>query len=181
MQQNDTDWTNKSDDSKARCGMAISMFLRIEGIKGESRDERHRDEIEVLSFQWGESSPASQTQGPGGGAGKVEMSAFHLSAASSQASPVLFLACASGRHFKEAVLSLARPVGGRGQDFMVWKLQSVLVSAYRTGGGQADSGPMDEFELSFEQIEVQYQPLDEAGRPGPEVKAGWDLKSNRPV
>jgi type VI protein secretion system component Hcp len=93
----------------------------------------------------------------------------------------LFQACASGKHFKGAALSLVRPVGGQGQEYMVWKLESVLVSAYRTGGAQDGPGPVDEVELSFEKVEVQYQAFDDAGGLGEVVKGGWDLKSNKSV
>lgn len=46
--------------------MALDMFLKIDGIPGESTDARHRDEIDVLSYNWGESQPptASSTGAP---------------------------------------------------------------------------------------------------------------------
>ncbi len=33
--------------------MASDMFLKIDGIPGESTDKAHANEIEVLSFSWG--------------------------------------------------------------------------------------------------------------------------------
>jgi type VI secretion system secreted protein Hcp len=35
--------------------MAVDMFLKIDGIPGESTDASHRDEIDLLSYTWGES------------------------------------------------------------------------------------------------------------------------------
>jgi type VI protein secretion system component Hcp len=31
--------------------MAIDLFLKIDGIKGESTDSKHKDEVELLSFE----------------------------------------------------------------------------------------------------------------------------------
>lgn len=33
--------------------MALNMFLKIDGIKEESQDKTHKDEIDVLSWNWG--------------------------------------------------------------------------------------------------------------------------------
>ncbi len=33
--------------------MAVDMFLKIGDVKGESRDDKHKDEIDVLSWSWG--------------------------------------------------------------------------------------------------------------------------------
>ena len=37
--------------------MAVSIFARVGTIKGESRDVKHPDEIEVLTWSWGCPSP----------------------------------------------------------------------------------------------------------------------------
>lgn len=33
--------------------MAIDVYLQIDGIKGESTDDKHKDWIECLSVHWG--------------------------------------------------------------------------------------------------------------------------------
>jgi type VI secretion system secreted protein Hcp len=34
--------------------LAVSdYFLKIDGISGESKDSKHKDEIELVSFSWG--------------------------------------------------------------------------------------------------------------------------------
>ena len=85
--------------------MAIDMFLKIDGIDGESTDDKHNNEIVILSYAWGEAQPAP-TGGTGGGAGKIALQDFHFSMLVNKASPKLFLACANGEHFKNAVLTV---------------------------------------------------------------------------
>src|SRR3981081_2767205 len=81
---------------------AVDYFLKIEGIKGESHNSKHKDEIDVQSFSWGVSQTRARAGG-GGAAGKVQFQAFHSANLVSKASPSLFLKCASGQHIKEAV------------------------------------------------------------------------------
>ena len=40
---------------------AVDMFLKIEGVKGESQDQAHKDEIDVLAWSWqlSKASPAT--------------------------------------------------------------------------------------------------------------------------
>ena len=45
--------------------MAVDMFIKIGDIKGESTDDKHKDEIDVLSWSLG--ATQSGTSGHGGG------------------------------------------------------------------------------------------------------------------
>ena len=53
--------------------MAVDMFIKIDGIKGESADDKHKEEIDVLSWSWGMSQSGSAHMGGGAGAGKVNV------------------------------------------------------------------------------------------------------------
>ena len=47
----------------------VDYFLKIDGIPGESMDTKHKDEIQVLSFSFGESQSGTMAFGGGGGSG----------------------------------------------------------------------------------------------------------------
>ena len=49
--------------------MAIDMFMKVEGVNGESKDSNHKDWTNIESFDWGAEQPGSMTSGGGGGAG----------------------------------------------------------------------------------------------------------------
>ena len=112
--------------------MAIDMFLKIDGIDGESTDDKHNNEIVILSYAWGEAQPAP-TGGTGGGAGKIALQDFHFSMLVNKASPKLFLACANGEHFKNAVLTV-RHSGASPTEFFKWRFTEVLITSYQTAG-----------------------------------------------
>jgi type VI secretion system secreted protein Hcp len=155
----------------------ISYFLKIDGIPGESQDDRHRDEIEVVSWSWGEAQTIVTSGGGGSAAARVSMRDLQFAARASKASPHLMLACASGKRFPTAVLS-CRKTGQ--QDFLVIRLSNVLVSSFETSG-QEQSPPVDSASLNFAKIEIEYREQLQTGAAGTPIKVGWDVAANRPV
>lgn len=155
--------------------MAVDMFLKIAEIPGESKDGKHKDEIEIFSFGWALSQSGNLA---GGGAGKSEFQDFSFSMPVSKASPKLFLACASGKHLRDATLTV-RKAGGAQLEFLVYKLFDCLVSSYQEGGDSAGAVPNDSFSLTFTKIEVSYKEQDAKGGTAGETRAGWDIKANQ--
>ncbi|HXV96397.1 MAG TPA: type VI secretion system tube protein Hcp [Gaiellaceae bacterium] len=158
--------------------MAVDTFLKIDGIPGESRDARHKGEVEVLAFSWGVSQAGAAASG-GGGTGKASFDELLVVAATSKASPLLWLACASGKHVKSAVLTCRR-AGKAPVDFLKITLTEVLVSSYELDGSDEEP-PLDQIGLTYAKIETQYTPVDAAGKAQAPVKAGWDLKTGKKV
>jgi type VI secretion system secreted protein Hcp len=159
---------------------AVDLFLKIDGIQGESMDAEHANEIDLDAFSWGETNVVSHTGGGGGGAGKVAMQDFRFTKRLDKASPVLFQACASGKHFAKAVLT-ARKAGEGQQDYLVITLSDVLVSSYQVGGAESGDAGVEETSLAFSRIVFEYRAQKPDGSPAPPVKAGWDLKANKAI
>ncbi|HKY51360.1 MAG TPA: type VI secretion system tube protein Hcp [Candidatus Limnocylindria bacterium] len=156
--------------------MAVDVFLKIEGIKGESSDDKHKDEIEIESYSWGLSQSGSFGAGGGGGAGKVQFQDLNLSKRVGTSSPELFLGCATGKHYPTAVLT-ARKAGEAKQDFLVIKLNDVLVTSYQTSGASGGD-PTDSFSLNFARIEYEVKEQRADGSLGGGSIGGWDIKKN---
>jgi type VI secretion system secreted protein Hcp len=159
--------------------MASDYLLMIEGIKGESRDEKHKDTLEIESFSWGATNQGSFSAGGGGGAGKVSYQDIHFTTRVNKASPLLMLACATGQHIKKAVLTV-RKAGGDQQDYYVLNFTDLLVSSYQSGGSSgSDALPVDQFSLNFATIKFEYKPQKPDGSLDSAVTAGYDLKANK--
>ena len=158
--------------------MAIDYFLKIDGIKGESADAKHKDEIDIESFSWGMSEAAVHQTGGGSGAGKVSISDFNFMMQFNVASPALMKSCATGQHIKLATLT-CRKAGKDQQEFLTIKFSDVLVSSYQTSGSAGDDRPTDSVSLNFAKIEVEYKQQAKDGTLGPGGKFGFDIKSNK--
>ena len=161
--------------------MAEEMFLKVDGIQGESTDASHKDEIDILSYAWGESQPAAAASSPGTGAARVIMQDFHFVMRVNKASPKLFLACANGARIKNAILTVRR-AGAGAPEFLKWTLTDVTVASYQTAANVSPSDPpTDQVNLRFGKIEVEYRPVKPDGSLDVPIKAGFDVTANRPV
>jgi type VI secretion system secreted protein Hcp len=156
----------------------VGYFLKIDGLAGESQDSRHKGEIDVESFSWGETHSAPA---PGAtGAGRVNIQDFHIVKRIDKASPLLMLAAASGQHFKSAVLTAQRP-GQQPQEFLTFKLADLMVSSYQIAASTEQPSPVDQVSFSFGQIEITYRPQRPDGTLDAPVNAGWDVKANHKI
>lgn len=151
-------------------------FLKLDGIPGESMDSKHKDEIHLISWSWGEQNSGTHGGGGGGGAGKVVMQDFNFTMHVNKASPKLFLACASGDHIKEATL-VCRKAGKDQQEYLKIKFSDLLVSSYQTGGSEVT--PVDQISLNFAKIEIKYAPQKPDGKLDSPVVHNWDVQQNK--
>jgi type VI secretion system secreted protein Hcp len=159
--------------------MAGDIFAKIGDIKGESLDSKHKDEIDVQSFSWGVSQTGTLAHGGGGGEGKAQFNDFNFTTNVSKASPLLFLACATGEHIKDAQI-VVRKAGKEQQEYLILKMTDVLISSYQTGG-QGESIPLDQVSMAFAKVEFTYKPQKADGSLDAAITTGWDLKANKKV
>ena len=158
---------------------AVDYFIKFDGIKGESADAKHKDEIDVESWSWGETHPTGgPLGGGGGGAGKVAMQDFQFVMGLNRASVGLMKACATGQHIKTATLS-ARKAGKGQQEYLTFKFHDVLVSSFQTSGSEEAFVPTDSVSFNFAKIEVEYKPQKADGSLGAPVEFRYDLKTNK--
>jgi type VI secretion system secreted protein Hcp len=156
---------------------AVDYFLKIDGIQGESEDAKHKDEIQVLSYSFGESQGGTMAFGGGGGAGKVQMQDFHFMMNVNKASPKLFLVCATGEHIKNAVFT-ARKAGKNQQDYLTIFFTDLMVTNYQSNGDANSSNlPVDSISLNFRAIKIVYKTQKADGSLGAGAQVGYDLKA----
>jgi type VI secretion system secreted protein Hcp len=160
--------------------MAVDYFLKLDGIEGESTDNKHAKEIDVEAWSWGESQTGSSVPGGGGGgAGKVSMQDFSFVVRFNKASPKLMLACATGKHIKSARLAVRRAGQGQ-QDYLTFTFLDVLVSSYQTGGAEASGlTPVDQVSLRYAKVEVEYKTQKPDGTLIVAGQFKFDLKQNK--
>ncbi|MDM0003259.1 type VI secretion system baseplate subunit TssK [Variovorax sp. J22G73] len=86
--------------------MAQDIFLKINGIEGESQDSDHKNEIEVLAFNWKAFQESTMHAGSGGGAGKATVEDLEFDHYVDRSSPNLMKYCLTGKHVQEAKLTV---------------------------------------------------------------------------
>jgi type VI secretion system secreted protein Hcp len=155
----------------------VDYFLKIDGIDGEAQDTKHKNEIQLESWSWGETNSGTAQTGEGMGAGKVQFGDFHFVMRSNKATPKLFLACANGEHIKKAVLT-CRKAGKDQQEYLVWTFTDFLISSYQTGGtATSDVVPLDQISFNFTAAKIDYKEQKADGTLGGAVTGQYNVKT----
>jgi type VI secretion system secreted protein Hcp len=154
----------------------VDMFLKLTGIKGESKDHKHKDEIHIESFSWGMSQTGAHGTGGGGGAGKVNVHDISITKFVDKSSPALMLNCCSGKHIPEGLITV-RKAGDKPLEYMKVKLIDLLVSSVQHAGHGSDL-LTENVTLNFAKFKVEYQEQKPDGSGAPAGDMGWDIKAN---
>jgi type VI secretion system secreted protein Hcp len=159
--------------------MAVDMFLKLDGIKGESKDHKHKDEIHIESFSWGMNQTGAFGTGGGGGAGKVAVHDISVTKFLDKSSPALMLHCCNGKHISEGLITV-RKAGENPVEYLKIKLTDILVSSVQEAGHGSDL-MTESLTLNFAKFQVEYQEQDAKGKGTPGGEMGWDVKANQKV
>ena len=159
---------------------AVDMFLKLDGIKGESKDFKHKDEIHIESFSWGMINQGASGTAGGGGTGKVSVHDISITKVVDASSPVLMLHCCNGKHIKEGLITV-RKAGENPVEYLKIKLTDIMVAGVQSAGhGQAVL--TESLSLNFAKFQVAYQEQGPDGKAaGSPLEMGWDIKANQKV
>ena len=159
--------------------MAVDMFLKLDGIKGESKDHKHKDEIHIESFSWGMSQTGTHGAGGGGGAGKVAVHDISVTKFVDKSSAALMLFCCNGKHIKEGLITV-RKAGEKPLEYLKIKLTDILISGVQEAGHGSDQ-LTENLTLNFAKFQVEYQEQKPDGSGTPAGEMGWDVKANQKI
>jgi type VI secretion system secreted protein Hcp len=134
--------------------MANKMFLKLDGIAGESKAARHFGEIEITSWSWNEAKTLEATAlgAPAGELAKNLKTDLSVTKARDKSSDALEAACWNGRQFKEAVVTTEQfSESGDLRRSLAFQMTNVLIVSFAVNGNGAES-----VSLNFEKIEMKY-------------------------
>ena len=158
--------------------MAVDIFMDLEGITGESKDDKYTDKIDVLSWSWGMSQSGTAHMGGGAGAGKVSVQDLNFTHYIDNASPTLMLLCCNGKHLKKGKL-IVRKAGENPLEYLTVELEDILVSHVSTGGSHGEDRLTENVTLNFAKFKLEYVPQTDTGAGGKRVEAKWDIPANQ--
>ena len=154
------------------------IFAKLGDIKGESLDDKHKDEVELLSWSWGMSQSSSGSQSGGGGAGKVSFNDFNFTHKIDKASPNLMKACATGSHLKEATITVRK--AGKGQhEYLIIKMQDVIITGVMPSGSGDGATTAEHVALQFAKVHLEYKPQKADGSLDAGIVFKYDIKANK--
>jgi type VI secretion system secreted protein Hcp len=158
--------------------MPVDIFLQMDPVKGESKDSKHKDQIDIQSFGFGASQGGSFGTGSGGGKGKVSVQDLSLTHYVDAASGSLFQAVVQGIHFDKAILTVRKAGGKDALEYFIITLEDVLVSSFQDSVHSGDETPMESFSLNFRKITYHYKTQTEKGGAGSGTPVTYDVSAN---
>jgi len=154
--------------------MAIDTHIKFDGIDGESTHKDHKDEIQVLSWNWNVSAGMPSTGSSR--VGKASPGDFVFTHKYDKASPGLANTCIKGAALKQVYLT-ARKSGEGQKDFIKVTMKEVFVTSLQAADLGGEIG--ETVALKYGSIDFSYKPQDAKGTLGKEVAISWDVKAGK--
>jgi type VI secretion system secreted protein Hcp len=140
------------------------MFLSVNGAKhgqitGESQDDKHKNEIEVIGWSWGMKGNAMLGGGVGVATGPVTVRELRIVKRVDKASTALMSALRYNEPIKEALLTV-RKAGKKPLEYLKIKLEDARVFSIDIEVGEGASSPalIERLTFSFNKIHIEYTP-----------------------
>jgi type VI secretion system secreted protein Hcp len=150
---------------------AVDYFLKIDGIKGESVDKDHKDEIQIESWSWG-AAQSSTGASSGRSSGKSCAQEINFTKLIDKSSPLLAAGVMSGGVIPNAVLIGRKSGGDKPVEFLQYEMKNVLISSYSIAGSNS-SLPMDSFSLNFASVTIEYKTQKPDGSAGDPTRVSF--------
>lgn len=159
--------------------MSADLFLKIDGIDGESTDDAHDKWIEVMSYSLGVSQPVSGVSATGGRTGgRADFQDLTITKTIDNSTPDLNIKCASGEHVPKIELELCLATGDK-HTFMKYTLEDCIVTSISPGGSTGgETKPLENVSFAYGKIKWEYTPIDHTGAPGSATDRTWNLEKN---
>ncbi|WP_434052110.1 MAG: type VI secretion system tube protein Hcp [Roseibium sp.] len=155
--------------------MAVDFFLKLEGIKGESQDKSHKDEIDVLSWSWGASQSATTHMGSGSGGGKAHFQDLTWTMYVDKATPPLLQHLTTGKHIPKGYLCCRKAAGDTQLEYLKIEMTDLIISSYQTGGAGSEDRLTATGSVNFGEYKIIYTEQGKDGSKGAAPEFAWDI------
>jgi len=156
--------------------MAVDFFLKLDSIQGESADDKHKDEIQLMSWSLGGSQVSSVAGTGGSGAGKADLSDLSIMKYMDKATPKLFKALISGTHITSGTLSAVKS-GADGKPFLKITFDELFITSLQHSA--SSEIPTESVSFSYNKIKWDYSTQDEKGILTSVGAVTYELKANK--
>lgn len=187
-------------EAKIAASASRDLFLKLDGIGGEARDEEHAGEIQIDGWSFGVNDEAGDEDGERVSGGRGDLPRFrmvsdimaqgnssvrvgdvHVVKRIDAASAPLMKASTTRQKIAKAILTCRKASGAEGLEYLQIQLQDVMVNRWQIGTEGNELMPVEKLVLSYARIEFTYQPQGRKGTSEGKKMAGWDRKLNAPL
>lgn len=161
--------------------MASDAYLKIEGINGESEDERHRNRIEVNNVLYAVHQPRAEALSTAGGhtTGRADLFPITFRKLADLSSPVFLQTCAAGKTLSKAIFEFMRADGdGKPIPYFTIELENLIIASITPDSG--DGGIIvEQVQLAYAKIRWNYSRQSIRGGIQGNTQGGWDCSAHK--
>ena len=152
------------------------MFLKLDGVEGESLDQTHAREIEIQSWNWETTNQVRWDVNQGGQSTKVEVKEIHVDKICDKASVILYQNCVTGKHIPNAKITCRKNDGDQKVEYLIVDLRDVMVSKVEWKGDGSNQSLNETVKLSFAEFKLHYAVQQDQGTAGGATTFGFDIQ-----
>lgn len=137
--------------------MASNMFIKFDGVDGESTDVNHDKWIEILSWSHSFSQPASPLRDSTGSTiERANHADFSITKYLDTATDDLLKSCWSGKQHETVAVECFRSDGNNAPiKYLEINMDDVIISNFSISGGGGDI-PMENISLAYSKVKYTY-------------------------
>jgi type VI secretion system secreted protein Hcp len=156
----------------------VDMFLKLDKIKGEAKDDTHKDEIDVLAWSWGAHNSGHAHFGGGAGAGKVSVQDISITKWVDLASTSIEQAVCTGQHIDTATITV-RKAGEKPLEYLTITLKEVFITSFSNGGSGGEDKLTENITLNFASFKTQYKEQSASGAAASSPDFSFHITQNK--
>ena len=158
----------------------MSIYMKVDGIKGKVTAKGHEEWIDVSSMQWGVGRAISSAVGTSADreASKPSISEVSVTKLMDESSPMIFTEACVGKG-KLVTIDLCTVGTDQINTYMSYELEECMISGYSVSSG--GDRPSESISLSFTKMTMKFTPYDKNGKPTSPLPAGYDMATGTKV
>lgn len=164
--------------------MSVAMFLKMDGIAGDSKNYDYKGWSDVVSWSWGLSSNRNSAQLHDDDT--TSFKEISITKRIGMDSTDMMLLFAQGKTVKNVELNIIPVVGARDakQKYLSMLMENVVIKSITTGGSATEDFFKEDIVLLFDKIRFVYNHNTAANTQNPagtsvDYKFGWDISMNQ--
>ncbi|MFE8647233.1 Hcp family type VI secretion system effector [Sphingomonas sp. NCPPB 2930] len=155
-----------------------AMYIKPDGIDGESKDSKHSGWIDVLAWGFNIDQASSSAFGAGVTTGKANVDQLWFDHYVDKATATLWQKAVEGKSLSKVQLHCARISGDMGT-YLDVTLENVIVSQISVQGAASSPRVIERVGLSFTKMKAESKAQDEKGSLVAGGNMTWDIKQNK--
>jgi type VI secretion system secreted protein Hcp len=158
----------------------MALFIKFDGVDGESHDKDHKQWSDLLSFSWGLHKAGAGATGQTRRRGVATVEDVVCTKEYDKSSPKLAEAIVAGKVFPKVEIHNTATYGEGRATFLKYELKNVMVSSHNVAAaGAGDAVPTESLSLNFEEVKQTYVEYDAKGSKKGNVEMTWKVEEGQ--